>query len=248
MFNSDLSADSTEELLGKRVAIMQPYFFPYIGYFQLISAVDQFVVYDNIKYTKKGWINRNHIIRGGRSTLISLPMKAASDACLIIQRELSKEFDPQKLLKQIRVSYLEAPYFNRVEPVLNEILVFPNNNLFFFLRHSLEVLCHFLGIKTELITSSHVEIDHTLKGEQKVIQLCKELSAKHYINLPGGKALYSKENFEKSGISLNFIESRCPVYSQFETPFQASLSIIDLMMFNSQTELETIIKNDFIFN
>ncbi|AVC45854.1 wbqC-like family protein (plasmid) [Rhizobium leguminosarum bv. viciae] len=88
-----------------KLAIMQPYFFPYIGYFQLIHAVDKFVVYDNIKYTKKGWINRNRILRNGEDYTFSLPIKAASDSLDICDRTLSTEFDRNKLVNQIQGAY-----------------------------------------------------------------------------------------------------------------------------------------------
>lgn len=234
-----------ERFPGKRVAIMQPYFFPYVGYFQLISAVDQFVVYDDIKYTKKGWINRNRILRDGDEMLFSLPLKGASDSYTIVEREISTDYEPQRLMKQIQVSYHRAPYFSMVEQTLFDILFFPEKNLFSFLRNSLEVLCTFLNIETELITSSKVEIDHAFKGEDKVIEICKTLNAKHYVNLPGGKTLYSDENFRKNSISLSFIEPNCRAYPQFNGSFQPSLSIIDLLMFNTKKELERVIRNDY---
>ncbi len=234
-----------ERYPGKRLAIMQPYFFPYVGYFQLISAVDQFVIYDNIKYTKKGWINRNRILRDGDEMLITLPIKTASDSCFIVEREISKEFEPTKLMRQIQTSYRGAPYFSRVEQTLTDILFYPERNLFRFLLNSLEVLCAFLNIETELLTSSNVDIDHSLKGEDRVIEICRALNAKHYVNAPGGRSLYSEENFDRNGLSLSFIESKCPVYSQFNAPFYPWLSIVDLLMFNSEEALDKIIKSDF---
>ena len=86
-----------------KLAIMQPYFFPYIGYFQLIKSVDEFVIYDNIQYTKKGWINRNRILVNGTDYLISLPLKKDSDYLNVVDRQLAEswEKDRTKLLTLI---------------------------------------------------------------------------------------------------------------------------------------------------
>jgi hypothetical protein len=217
----------------KKLAIMQPYFFPYIGYFQLISAVDTFVIYDNIKYTKKGWINRNRILRDGKEAMFSLPLKKDSDYLNICERELSKDFNPDKLLSQFKGAYQRAPYFAQTFPLVEQIVRYDDVNLFRFLHHSIVKLCEHLDIKTEVKISSELSVDHDLKGQDKVLAICEAVNANSYINAIGGMELYSKETFRLQGIELKFIKSQSFEYRQFGDTFVPWLSIIDVMMFNS---------------
>lgn len=216
-----------------KLAIMQPYFFPYIGYFQLISAVDLFIVYDNIQYTKKGWINRNRILQNGTDALISLPIKKASDFLDVCDREVAESFNRKRLLNKIRAAYNRAPYFKQTFPLVEAIVKYDDANLFRFIYHSMSRMLEHLGVSTQLIKSSDVNIDHTLKGQDKVLALCDGVSAETYINAIGGIELYSKEAFSSRGIELKFIKSHPIEYRQFKNEFCPWLSIIDVMMFNS---------------
>jgi hypothetical protein len=216
-----------------KVAIMQAYFLPYIGYFQLIAAVDLFILYDNIKYTKKGWINRNRMLQNGKDVTFSLPLKSDSDYLDIRERELAANFDRDKLLNQIRGAYARAPYFPETFPLLGQIMRYEDNNLFRFLHYSIVRTCQHLGIGTDIRISSSVAIDHELKNQDKVLALCEEVGASTYVNAIGGMELYSKERFREKGIDLKFIKSRPFEYAQFGEAFVPWLSIIDVMMFNS---------------
>lgn len=218
---------------------MQPYFLPYIGYFQLIAAVDLFIVYDNIKYTKKGWINRNRLLRNGADSVFSLPLKAAPDHLDVRERRLAEGFRPDKLLNQFKEAYRRAPYFDQAFPMLEEILGFGDPNLFAFLRHSIQKTCGYLGIATEIRTSSDIGIDHGLRGQEKVIALCEAVGATIYVNPIGGTELYGREAFQTRGIDLRFLRALPGDYVQFENDFVPWLSIIDLMMFNSVNDLKT---------
>lgn len=222
---------------GKKVAIMQPYFFPYVGYFQLINAVDAFILYDNIKYTKKGWINRNRILNHGSDAVFSLPLKKASDALDIRDRELATDFSGRKLLNQLREAYRKAPYQEAVLELIADVLMGGDRNLFTFLHRSIEKTCQFLDLSTRMIVSSTVDIDHSLQSQDKVLALCRSAGADTYINPIGGVELYSKEAFAHAGIELRFLRSRGVEYPQFDAPFVPWLSIIDLMMFNSVEEI-----------
>lgn len=221
-----------------KLAIMQPYFFPYIGYFQLISAVDTFIVYDNIKYTKKGWINRNRILKNGKDATISLPLKRASDALDICEREISEDFKRGKLVNQIKGAYQSAPYYKQCIPLVEEIIQHEGHNLFRFLYHSIVTTCNYLGINTEIVISSSVDIDHSLKSQNRVLALCKACQAHTYINPIGGTELYSKKDFLRNGIELNFIKSKPLEYLQFSGEFVPWLSIIDVLMFNSLQDIQ----------
>lgn len=216
-----------------KVAIMQPYFLPYIGYFQLIGAVDAFVVYDNIKYTKKGWINRNRLLQNGSDVMFSLPLKKDSDFLDVVERELAEEFDRTKLLNQFRGAYRRAPYFEQTFPLLERIVRYEDSNLFRYIHHALIATCAHLGIGVDIRISSGAGIDHSLKGQDKVLALCRAMGADTYINAIGGTELYLREDFEAHGIELKFIKSRPFEYPQFGAPFVPWLSIVDVLMFNS---------------
>jgi hypothetical protein len=228
-----------------KLAIMQPYFFPYIGYFQLIHAVDKFVVYDNIKYTKKGWINRNRILRNGEDFTFSLPIKAASDSLDICDRTLSTEFDRNKLVNQIQGAYRRAPFFSNAFPVIEQAIRFQDSNLYSYIFNSITKICDYLGIKTEFIVSSKMKIDHDLKAETKVLALCEEAGASVYINAVGGVDLYSRETFNARDIDLKFIKSKPFEYPQFGAEFMPWLSIIDVIMFNSAESIQAKILNEY---
>jgi hypothetical protein len=221
-----------------KIAIMQPYFFPYIGYLRLISSVDQFVVYDNIQYTKKGWINRNRILLNGKDKMITVPLKKDSDYLNIKERSLSGGWkkDRSKLLNTIKSAYAKAPYFGESFPLIEECLLLAENNLFKFLLNSLKKLCAYLEINTKFITSSSVNIDHSLKSESRVLAICKNLECDVYINPIGGQHLYDYNNFKQEGITLKFMRPETLKYSQYSNCFIPALSIIDVLMFNGKKE------------
>jgi hypothetical protein len=223
-----------------KLAIMQPYFMPYIGYFQLINSVDQFVIYDNIQYTKKGWINRNRILANGKDQLITLPIKKDSDYLDVVERELSEswEKDKNKMINIIKSSYNKAPYFEETFKLISKCLNNPEENLFKFIYDSIVLINSYLEIKTPIIISSSINADHTLKSQDKVLSLCKAQNADVYINSIGGVELYDKETFKQNKIKLNFIKSNPIKYKQFNNEFVSWLSIIDVMMFNSKEQIQ----------
>jgi len=218
-----------------KIAIMQPYIFPYIGYFQLIYAADVFVVYDNIKYTKKGWINRNRILVNGKDDYITLPLKKDSDYLDIKDRYLAGTWSAENksILDRVTAAYRKSPYFDSVFPVIEKCIMFEDLNLFKFILNSLQAIKAYLGIQTPILISSAIGIDHQLKATQKVIEICKNCGAETYVNPIGGIELYGKEEFKKHGIDLYFLRSAHLPYRQFENEFLPFLSIIDVLMFNS---------------
>ncbi len=228
-----------------KLAIMQPYFLPYVGYFQLLAAVDQFIVYDNIQYTKKGWINRNRLLQNGKDVLFSLPLKKDSDFLDVCARELAPDFKRAKLLQQFKGAYRKAPYYHETLPVLERILNYEDNNLFGFIHHSLIMLCQHLGIQTQILISSEINIDHDLKGQEKVLALCSACKADVYINAIGGKELYSKDIFKSQGLELQFIQAKPFEYAQFDHPFVPWLSILDVMMFNPMPTIQTCLTTHY---
>ena len=230
-----------------KIAIMQPYLFPYIGYFQLINSVDTFVIYDDIQYTKKGWINRNRILANGKDVYISVPLKKDSDYLNVNQRELSLswEDDKKKLLNKIKASYQKAPFFKTVFPLIENCLNFKDPNLFNFIYHSLQIFCKELDIHTKFVISSTLEIDENLKSAEKVKAICKKMNADYYLNPIGGRELYKKEDFKENNISLNFLQTENKTYKQFENEFIPFLSIVDVMMFNGREVAKNRIDNEY---
>lgn len=227
----------------KKIAIMQPYFLPYIGYWQLIKAADVFVVYDNIEFTKKGWFNRNRILEIDHDRLFTLPIKKDSDFLPVDQRYLSdsSEVEIARTLRIIQNNYRKAPHFTSVYPIIEECFLFPNKNLFDYIFNSIKVICKHLGIDTKIIIASEVKIDHSLKAEKKVLAICKTENATTYINAIGGMELYDVAEFKSSGIDLKFIKSEDIKYKQFNNTFVPWLSIVDCMMFNDKDRIKEML-------
>jgi hypothetical protein len=223
-----------------KVAIMQPYFFPYIGYFQLINAVDKFVIYDDVNYINRSWINRNYILSQNNKLLLSLELEKASQNKLI--NEINIGGNRPKIVKTIQQSYAKAESFSQIISLINDCLLDCENNLSLYLSNSLQKVSEYLGIETEWYLSSRLNKDTSLKGEDKIISICKELEASEYINLPGGQHLYEHKNFNKHNIKLSFIKPELSNYQQIDESFTPMLSIIDVLMFNSQINCKKMIK------
>jgi hypothetical protein len=224
---------------------MQPYFLPYVGYYQLISAVDIFIVYDDVQYTKKGWINRNRLLRTGEPAVFSLPLKSASDYLDIRERELAIDFDPARLVRQFGGIYRRAPHYAETMPLVERVMACPDRNLFAFVEWSIRASCAHLGIATEIVRSSAVPIDRGLRRESRVIALCRAVDATTYINPPGGVDLYDPGTFAANGVDLRFLHPRPFTYRQFEDEFVPWLSIVDVLMFNSVPEVRERIVSGF---
>lgn len=225
-----------------KLAIMQPYFMPYIGYFQMIAAVDTFVIYDNIEYTKKGWINRNRILKNGEPDTISLPLAKGSDFATVINRDLAATFhskDKIKLYQKIKELYRKAPFFEETMPLMDAVFGCQHHNLFDFIHFSIAQVCQHLDISTRFIVSSTIDIDHHQKGQDKVLSICKAVGASTYINAIGGLDLYSAESFQKDNIQLLFIKTSFPSYPQFSHDFVPWLSIIDVLMFCGKQQTQS---------
>jgi WbqC-like protein family len=221
-----------------KIAIMQPYFLPYIGYWQLISAVDRFVVLDDVNYINRGWINRNRIAVGGKPVWMTLPLVGASQNRLICDINLvPNDGWREKLSALIANAYTESSHFNQILPIFYEILERASGNLSSFLSLVIQRICDLLKIETEIISTSRIFPKGDLKGQNRILDICKNLGADEYWNLPGGKDLYQVEKFEMHGISLRFLESQTPYLG---TAFSGteSLSILHLMMNMHMNDLQ----------
>jgi WbqC-like protein family len=228
-----------------KLAVMQPYFLPYIGYFQLIAAVDVFIVYDNIKYTKKGWINRNRMLLNGTDVMFSLPLKKDSESLDVMERKLAANFKREDLLNKFEGAYARSPYFAQTFPLLERIVRCKDENLFRFLHHSIVAVLDHLEIDAEIRISSEIPIDHGLQNQDKVLALCGAVGARTYVNAIGGMDLYARDKFEARGIELKFVKSKPFEYTQFVGAFVPSLSIVDVMMFNPLEAVRTSIATNY---
>ena len=228
---------------------MQPYFLPYIGYWQLLGAVDAFVVYDNIKYTKKGWINRNRFLLNGKEALFSLPLRKDSDFLDVNQRNLAESFNREDLINRFREAYRKAPEYSAFMPVLEDIIRCPSSNLFDYIRYSIETVCSYLELKTPVIVSSSIDCDHSLKSTERVQAICKALGADTYINPIGGSFLYSKTDFEAKGIKLMFLQSEIAEYREGALEVYPWLSIVNtLMSVNRDSYIQRILNKYELFS
>lgn len=227
-----------------RLGIMQPYFFPYIGYFQLIAAVDQFIIYDDVQWIKGGWINRNRILLDGQPHYVTLPVNKISIADNINERFFSKDFDKQKtkILRRIESAYRKAPYFKETIPVVESCLAGEQLKVSDFIVSTLLTVCDYLEIRTPFTLSSELEKDNSFRGQDQIIEINKIMGATEYVNPIGGVDLYDHSAFAKAGLFLKFLKSGDIRYQQFDTrEFSPSLSIIDVMMFNSRPRVRELL-------
>jgi len=224
---------------------MQPYFFPYIGYFQLVGSVDLFVIYDNIKYTKKGWINRNRFLRNGAAAVFTVALRNDSDALDVRDRVIASDFDRRKLSNQIREAYLRAPHFDQAFPMVQKSIMSSRENLFEYLHESVVNVCRYLGIGTRIVPSSSFSAGSALKGEDRVLAICKDAGASVYVNAIGGQELYFPGHFASLGMELKFLKSDPITYPQFGDPFVPWLSIIDVIMFNPVSAIREFLETRY---
>jgi hypothetical protein len=225
------------------IAIMQPYFLPYIGYMQLMSAVDKFILYDDVAFINRGWINRNRLLINGQEHLFTIPLKDASQNKLINEVHLAD--DPKwrgKLLKTIDQGYRKAPYYGTVMPLTEKIINFTTDSIAELIHASLVELNHYLGLTTQLIASSSIYNNTHLKAQERILAICQQEKASHYINPIGGIELYNKSTFVEAGINLSFIQSKRVTYPQFKNEFIPWLSILDVLMFNDVPDVRKLLE------
>lgn len=225
-----------------KIGVMQPYLFPYVGYFQLMSAVDKFILLDDVNYIKGGWINRNCIIINNEVNRFTIPLQQSSSFIPI--NELSvvdKKRWKDKFLKTIDQNYNKAPYFSLFFPVVESIINSKYEKIADLVFFSITKINQYLEILTIVEIASQKFNNQNLKGQSRILDICHQEKADHYINSIGGKKLYDPEYFRLNGINFNFIEPHFSEYKQFEPGFFPSLSIIDVLMFNSQTKAKEML-------
>ena len=224
-----------------KLGIMQPYFLPYIGYWQLLAAVDKYVVYDDVNYIKGGWINRNNFLVQEQKKLVTFSLNGASPNKIINSLSIKDNF--ASFIGLLNCNYKKAPYFKDIMSLVTNIISFDKSKLSLFLYNSIKEIAHYLDINTELILSSDLKKDNSLKGQDKIIHMCKLLKANEYYNAIGGQKLYNSTIFEKNNIKLIFVQPLLKPYKQFKNDFIGSLSILDVLMFNSKEEVKKMLQD-----
>lgn len=225
-----------------KLAIMQPYLLPYIGYVQLFAAVDKFVVFDDVNFINRGWINRNRILLNGAAHTFTVPLFGASQNKLIHEIELVDEPTWRiKLLRTIHQTYGRAPCFSQVSGWLEGIINYPGRRLDEFLVHSLREVVRYLSLEVEIVGTSRIYNNACLKGQERILDICRQERADIYINPIGGFDLYDKSRFLDQGVQLLFLRSRPIVYPQGKGEHVPWLSILDVLMYNSPATVRQLL-------
>ncbi|MBR7970790.1 WbqC family protein [Burkholderia cenocepacia] len=225
-----------------RLAIMQPYLFPYVGYFQLAAAVDRFVFYDDVAFIKNGWINRNRVLLNGRAHYLTVPLAGAGSSQRIddVRVQPSERWLP-RLRESLRHAYARAPHYPRISALFERVMSYETDSIGCLAAHSVAEVCRFVGIGPEFVATSSGYGNNALKGQARVLDICASEGARTYVNLPGGRALYDRTAFAEAGLRLEFIEPALPAYRQFGATFVPGLSILDVLMFNHVDEVRAML-------
>ena len=228
----------------KTIGVMQPYIFPYLGYFQLLNEVDDFIFYDDVNYIKSGWINRNNILVSNKSKLITIPCIGASSNKKINQIKVdrrNRQF--AKTVMTIKQSYSKAPFFEEVYPIIADVLLSEEENLALIAAESVVQVAKYLDLnKSYYFSSSEFPTISGMERSQRLITIVKELNGQRYLNVAGGKSLYSRQEFASHGIELGFVQACLTPYKQFGEDFVDGLSIIDVLMFCSKSQIHSMLK------
>lgn len=216
-------------------AVMQPYLFPYIGYYQLVKSSDEFVIYDDVNYIKGGYINRNNILVSGCSQRFTLPIVGASPNKKI--SELYFDTGAKKILKTIEQSYRKAPHFDTVFDIVNHVLLDDDRRVVNIAGKSISIIFDYLNIEKSIRVSSDIPIDKSLGAQDRLIEMSKFLKCDKYVNSPGGKRLYDETYFRDNGVKLMFINCLSSEYNQKTNNFVPYLSMLDILMWCSKDEV-----------
>jgi hypothetical protein len=228
------------------LGIMQPYLFPYIGYFQLVKHVDKFVFYDDVNFIKQGWINRNRILLNRQPSFFTIPVKNISSFEKICNTEIdlrSFQHWRTKFFKTLQDNYRSAPYYDDVLKIVRQVLFMDTSSIGEMAKQSVLLMASYIGVETLFVSTSSIYRNDGLRAQSRVLDICLSEKANRYINVSGGVELYNENDFRNSGVDLFFIKSNDIEYKQGNHQFHPWLSIIDVAMFCS-IDLIRIMLND----
>lgn len=229
-----------------KLAIMQPYFFPYIGYFQLINAADKFVFYDDVNFIKKGWINRNRILINDEPVFFTVPLSKVSQHKKTKNTQIKiEEFQKwrSKFYKSLDYNYGKAPFYEEVLPLIKNVLEINPESISELAKKSVSNVNHYLKIKTDIVWSSSIFGNSDLRREERILNICIAENAQVYYNLIGGLSIYDRKEFSAKEVKLHFLKTIPKEYEQSTKEFIPSLSIIDVLMNNSKEDVIEMLEN-----
>lgn len=220
----------------KKVVVMQPYLFPYLPYYQLARAADEFVFLDDAAFIKQGFIHRNSILLGGKAHRFTAPVHAVDSFRNIAQHRYVGDWAP--LCALLKAAYQRAPRWHAVWPLVESVLRDADDNVAAKNMGSIRLVHEYLGLAAPLWTpSSALDPAGALRGQARVLSLCRATGATAYVNAPGGRALYTAEAFAAVGLSLRFVASRATSYAQAQGDFVPGLSMLDALMYCEPEEI-----------
>jgi hypothetical protein len=229
----------------KKIGIMQPYFFPYIGYFSLIKHTDKFVLFDPVQFIRHGWIERNRVLKQDEGWLyIKVPLLKESRSVLIQDTKVDNTQDwRSKIEAQLQPYKKIAPYYEAVSRLVKDSIAPDFSTIMQVNRATLTAVCNYLGINTplEVFSDMGLKIETPNTPDEWALNICKALGdVTEYWNPPGGQEFFDKSKYDAAGIRLNFQQVKLQEYDQKRKPFEAGLSIIDVMMFNSPEQINVM--------
>lgn len=226
---------------------MQPYFFPYLGYFQLLNSADKFVFYDDVNFIKGGWVNRNRLFLAGEIRYITVPLSHASPFAKINKTRLQGgDRWATDMLSTICQSYGKAPFYKSVYELIESVLRGHDGYLSTVARNSITSTAEYLGLERNFVLSSDIYGNQDKGGIERVLDICELEEASEYLNLPGGQDLYDPDRFARKGIHLKFVDVSIKPYRQFSQEFSPMLSILDVLMFNDPGTVKDMLSVDLV--
>ncbi|NRS89388.1 hypothetical protein HNQ02_002317 [Flavobacterium sp. 7E] len=231
-----------------KVAIMQPYFAPYIGYISLIKHTDLFILLDGVQFIRHGWIERNRILNQDEGWIyIKVPLEKFSRETLIIDVKINNSTNwKNKILAQLVPYKKKAPYYFKVLNLLNNVFKNDYESIVILNRTMLKEIINYLGFSKDLPIFSEMvlNIEKPTASDEWALNVCKVLGDNiNYVNPIGGKNFFDSEKYSKNGIQINFQKMILDSYDQKRDSFEPGLSIIDVMMFNSPDEINVMLDN-----
>lgn len=228
MLSSQLKEFAVYTIFMKTVAILQPNYIPWKGYFDLIASCDLFVLYDDVQYTKNDWRNRNLIKTPSGVKWLTIPVGGKINR-EIREVEISDPRWSHKHWKSLLANYARARFAGEIFDLFKPVyLSETHSSLVAVNRRLIELVCSYLRIKTEIRLSS--EFSMRMPGSDGVLALCETLGATHYLSGPSARAYLNLDSFASSGIAVRWFEySDYPVYPQLWGAFEHRVTILDVL-------------------
>lgn len=223
---------------------MQPYLFPYVGYFQLMNAVDRWIAFDEIQFIDKGWINRNRILHPDpvkEWQFLTVPLSKRGQFDKICNISIKEEIDwRSQIFGKLTMYKKKAPHYNETIDFIHDCFDTKETNLALFVIDILRKTANYIGIETQIEVQSKINLDlgNIEHPGQWALRICEKLGASEYLNPSGGVEIFKQHEFNNAGIKLSFWESKLLPYYQGRDGFISGLSVIDLLMWNSVHEIK----------